>query len=166
MRIEAARYENGELILSVSPNARRFVYNFKPGEYEIAKVKKKRSLDANSYAWVLIDKISSAVNIPPLEVYRQAVADMGGTSVLMCVQEEAKEATKKYWTAGHIGRQVEEEPSKIKGCVNLRLTYGSSDYDVHEMSRFIDNLIQDCKALGIETRPKDEIDALLEEWNA
>nr|DAH72628.1 MAG TPA: hypothetical protein [Caudoviricetes sp.] len=31
-------------------DARRFCYSFKPGEYDIKKTRKKRSLDANAYA--------------------------------------------------------------------------------------------------------------------
>lgn len=32
------------------------------------------------------------------------------------------------------------------------------------MSRLIDNLIQDAKAVGIETMPPDKLAALLGEW--
>ena len=43
--------------------------------------------------------------------------------------------------------------------------YGSSVFDSKEMSRFIDNLIAEAKALGIETMPPDKLNALLEAWN-
>lgn len=33
------------------------------------------------------------------------------------------------------------------------------------MSRLIDNLVQDCKAVGIETKPQAEIDSLLRQWD-
>lgn len=164
MRIESAQYKNGQLILAAPTEARRFAYNFKPGDYEIVKSKQRRSLDANAYAWVLIDKISSIVRLPPLEVYRNAVRDMGGTSEMICVRADAADKLERIWTSGHIGRQVQREPSWIANSVNLRLIYGSSDYDVREMSRFIDNLVQDCRALGIETRPEEEIKSLLEAW--
>ena len=32
------------------------------------------------------------------------------------------------------------------------------------MARLIDNLIQDCKALDIETLPPDKLELLKEEW--
>lgn len=45
MKIESARIMGNDLILTASiPDARRFVYGFKPGEYEISPAKKKRSL--------------------------------------------------------------------------------------------------------------------------
>lgn len=34
------------------------------------------------------------------------------------------------------------------------------------MSRLIDSLIQDCKALGIEIMPPDKLAALVGEWDA
>ena len=43
MRISDARYEGGNLILSsLDPDARRFPYGFKPGEYQITKAKQKK----------------------------------------------------------------------------------------------------------------------------
>lgn len=37
MRIDSARMLGGELVLTASvPDARRFVYGFKPGEYDIS----------------------------------------------------------------------------------------------------------------------------------
>jgi hypothetical protein len=33
------------------------------------------------------------------------------------------------------------------------------------MARMIDHLIQDCEACGIETKPQEEIDSLLEEYD-
>ena len=44
-------------------------------------------------------------------------------------------------------------------------TYGSSDYSVQQMSQFIDNLLQDCAALGIPTPDEQRINSLLEEWD-
>ena len=71
----------------------------------------------------------------------------------------------RVFTSGHLGRQVEEMPSKLDGCVTLVCTYGSSDYSVQQMSQFIDNLLQDCAALGIETPEETRINSLLEEWD-
>ena len=160
--------EGNSLVLSLHPGdlqeARRVLFHFKPGDYTLTKAKKKRSLDANAYAWVLIERISAAVGEPPLEVYRNAVRDMGGVSSIVCALNESVDEFERAWTAGHLGRMVERMPSKVPGCTNLRVTYGSSDYDVAQMSRFIDSLVQDCHALGIETRPEEEVRSLLEQW--
>ena len=49
--------------------------------------------------------------------------------------------------------------------MTLVCAYGSSDYSVQQMSQFIDNLLQDCAALGIPTPEEQRINSLLEEWD-
>ena len=46
----------------------------------------------------------------------------------------------------------------------MNLYYGSSSFNTKQMSRLIDGVVQDCKACGIETKPQQEIDSLLKEW--
>ncbi len=55
-------------------------------------------------------------------------------------------------------------PSKIEGCVNVVLYYGSSTYDTKQMSSLIDQLIFDAKELGIETATPQELARYKEEW--
>lgn len=77
MKIESARIMGNDLILTASiPDARRFVYGFKPGEYEISPAKKKRSLNANAYAWKLINDIALAIRESPEDVYREALKNI------------------------------------------------------------------------------------------
>ena len=166
MRIDSARYENGELILTTSsPEARRLAYKFRAGEYELKASRKKRSLDANALAWALIHEIAGVVRMEPEEIYREAIRNIGGVSEVVCVKAEAAEKFKKLFIAGHIGRQVTEQPSKLQGCVTLICTYGSSDYDTKQMSTLIDNLIQDARAVGIKTPEDERIEQLIEEWD-
>lgn len=154
-----------DLILTASiPDARRFVYGFKPGEYEISPAKKKRSLNANAYAWKLINDIALAVRESPEDVYREALKNIPNICEVLCVQDKAVDSMERLWARNHIGRRVEREESKIKGCTNLYIYYGSSDFDPRQMSMLIDNLVQDAQALGIETRPEEEIKSLLEAW--
>ena len=165
MKIDGARMVDAGLLLQTTdPAARRFVYGFEAGEYEIIKAKKRRSLDANAYAWVLIDKIASAVNLTRIEVYQNAIRKIGGTSEIVCVKDGAVKRLCKTWERNGIGWQTETMPSKIEGCTNVILYYGSSAYDVHQMSVLIDHLVQDAKALGIETMPPERLEGLLNEW--
>lgn len=165
MKIEAATYSNGNLILTTTdPAARRFAYEFEAGLYEIKKAKKRRSLDSNAYAWVLIDKIAAAVRLPKEEVYRNAIRGIGGVSDIVCVKNEAVASLRRNWTRNGVGWQVETMPSKIQGCTNVILYHGSSSYDQKQMSVFLEKLIEDAKALGIETMPPDKLEGLLNEW--
>ena len=68
------------------------------------------------------------------------------------------------WNKNGIGWQTEVMDSKIDGCKNVVLYYGSSTFDTKQMSRLIDNIVQDCKELGIETLTPQQLDALKEEW--
>ena len=165
MNITECRYEGGCLILrTADPEARRFAYSFQPGEYQIAKAKKQRSLDANAYAWVLIDKISEAVRMPKLEVYRNTIKGIGGASDIVCVRNDAVEKLCQNWQRNGIGWQTETMPSKLDGCTNVILHYGSSSYDTKQMSVLIDRLVEDARSLGIETLPPERLAVMMNEW--
>ena len=120
----------------------------------------KRSLDANGYAWVLMDKIAARMHIDKVEVYREAIKNIGGVSETVCVQDKAVDRLRQGWEQNGIGWQTDTMPSKLKGCTNVILYYGSSTYDTQQMSLLIDHIVQDAKALGIETMTPAELEAL------
>lgn len=134
-------------------------------EVTIKKHRQKRSLDANAYAWVLMDKIAAATGTTKTEVYVNAISEVGGNSDIVCVQDRAVKKLRESWEKNGVGWITETMPSKIDGCTNVILYYGSSTFDTKQMSRLIDNLVQDCVALNIETMPPYKLDALMEEWD-
>ena len=54
--------------------------------------------------------------------------------------------------------------SKIEGCTNVVLYFGSSTYDSKQMSDLIDRLISEAKELGIETDTPEQISRYKSEW--
>lgn len=164
MQIESASYEGGVLkLVTTSREVLRWVYEFKPGEYEIRKARKRRSLDANAYAWVLIDKIAATLNIPKTEVYRHTILEIGGVSAPTVVRNEAVDTLCKAWAERGVGWQTEIlDAGPIYTTINL--VFGSSAYDSEQMSRLIDQLIQDAKALGIETLPPEKLEGMMQAW--
>lgn len=70
---------------------------------------------------------------------------------------------RRGWEMRGMGWQTETMPSKVPGCTNVVLYYGSSMFDTHQMSLLIDHVVQDAKALGIETMTPREIEKLLED---
>lgn len=149
--------------------AMQLVRNRKKCRYdmEVKEHRQKRSLDANAYAWVLINKLADAMRLPPTEIYRQAIQNVGGNYEVIPVKEGAAEHFKKIWEAKGLGWPcVDMGKSKIDGYRNLRAYYGSSTYDTRQMSQLIDNLVQDCKALDIETMTPEKLALLMEGWNA
>ena len=135
-----------------------------PVEVSVKKHRKKRSLDANAYAWVLIDKIAEKRGLTKTEVYRQAIKEVGGVSEFCCVQNKAVRALEQIWTNKGLGWQVDEMESKIPGCTTLVLYMGSSEYDTKQMSALIDSLVQDAHSIGITTKTDEEINSLLEQY--
>ena len=135
-----------------------------PVNFEIKKAAGKRSRDANAFCWVLIDKIAEKMCISRFEVYRQAIREIGGVSETVCIQDKAVERLRAGWEKNGIGWQSDIMPSKLPGCTNVILYYGSSTYDTAQMSRLIDLLIQEAEQLGIPTM-KDEAAELIGRWN-
>jgi hypothetical protein len=131
---------------------------------KVGKFKQKRSLDANAYCWTLIGKIAEKTNTPKEEVYREAIRGIGGNYDVVCIKEEAAPALRSAWERNGIGWQTEVMLSKLDGCTNVLLYYGSSTYDTVQMHRLIENIIQDCESLGIEVKSQAEIESLLNQW--
>ena len=149
--------------------AMAIVRKMKPKVYDlkISEHRKKRSLDANAYAWVLIGKLADAMRIPPTVVYNNAIQNIGGNYESIPIRNEAVDKFVEVWKRQGLGWPcVDMGPSKIKGYRNLRAYYGSSTYDTRQMSQLIDALIQDCKALDIETLSEEKLSAMMGGWDA
>lgn len=125
--------------------------------------RKKRSLDANAYYWTLVGQLADVMQLTPDEVYRRHIHDIGNYETICMVSNAVKDFA-KLWCSGHTGRQIDTRKSKIPGCTTVLAYYGSSDFDTRQMSRLIDNCIQDCKNVGIETMTPEEQSALIKRW--
>ena len=165
MKIKAAKYRDGKLVLDTSDrDVYRFVVGFKPGDYDIVPAKKKRSLDANAYAWVLIDKIASETGLTKTQVYRNAIKEVGGNTEIVCVRSDAVKQLCETWEKHGTGWIAEPFESGDAGYTNVKLMCGSSTFDTHQMSKFIDLLVQDATALEIETMPDYKLNAMMKHW--
>ena len=121
-------------------------------------------MDANAYFFVLADKLAEKLNTTKEEVYRNAIKQIGGVSETVCVKDQAVERLCEGWRKNGIGWQTDTLPSKIPGCTNVILYYGSSTYDTKQMSLLLQNIIEDCKAQGIPTETPNEIARLKALW--
>lgn len=132
----------------------------------VKKHRNKRSLDANAYAWELIGLIAEAVKVDRVDVYKDAIRSIGGVSEIVCVQDKAVNDLCSGWQHNGIGWQTETMPSKIPGCTNVILYYGSSTYDTKQMSLLIDHLVHTAQDMGIETMPPAELERLVGQYHA
>lgn len=132
---------------------------------EVKEFKQKRSLNANSYAWTLIDKLAEKLRMSKTDIYKSYIKEIGGNSDIVCCLDRAVSDLCQAWQGRGIGWLTETEPSKLEGCTNVRLYYGSSVYDTAQMSRLIELIVQDCKEHDIETLTPEEIDRMNAEWS-
>lgn len=173
MRISEIDVERGKVILHTPDVAEMFKFRatFEPDEnYTLVKEKKKRSLDANAYAWVMINKIANKVMLTPEQVYRQQIKDLKPKVDVQIVKTIAVDDYRRAWSKNHIGRDIKVlSEDVVVGDEDdwslVQVQYGSSDYDTKEMSKFIECILAECDALGIETKPQEYIDALLGKWD-
>lgn len=136
----------------------------KPWTAELKEYRKRRSLDANAYCWVLLHKLSEKLGLPPEEIYRGLVKEVGGNCEIVCVPDKAVDKLRETWGHNRVGWLTETMPSKLEGCTNVLLYCGSSVYDTAQMSRLIDLVVNECKQQGIETATPAEIDNMIDLW--
>lgn len=125
----------------------------------------KRSLNANAYLWVLCGKIAELVGSTKEEVYQKCVNEAGQYEIVPIKREDIKKY-KRMWESQGIGYMTEVlgECKRTKGYMNVIRYYGSSTYDSKQMATLIDNVVQECEELGIETIPPEELKSLCEAW--
>ena len=135
---------------------------FKAGnEYELRQIRKKRSLDANAYFWVLADKIAKAINTTKEMVYWHIVRDVGVFDTLKFSSKEAMERFKANWRQNGLGwvtRTIDNDK------FILQAYYGSSRYSTKEMTVLIDEAVSIAKSLHIETLTPEELSRIKEDW--
>lgn len=134
---------------------------------KVEKYRNKRSLDANSYCWVLCDKIAKVLSnetiITKEQVYKDAILQIG-TFEPFIIQEKAFENFKRIWEKQGLGFLVQEVSKKDK-CIKVHCYYGSSTYNTQEMSLLINLIVDLAQSLNIETKPENELKSLLESWD-
>jgi hypothetical protein len=134
--------------------------NEKPYTVEIAPLKKKRSLDANGYLWVLLQKIAEALHSTKDEVYLEMLSRYGQFTHIV-VKPNAVEKFKSEWRTV---RDLGEVTINGKTGIQLQCFFGSSTYDSKEFSVLLDGVISEAKELGIETLSETEADRMIKEW--
>lgn len=131
-------------------------------EYDITPHKSKRSLSANAYFWKLADELAKVLNTTKEDIYKHVIYSVGRHDTFEAVSEEAAERFCKNWCMNGLGWYAYQDQVMPK---TVYLYYGSSVYKSDEFSRAIDFLQDECKRQGIETKPKEEVDAMLKEWD-
>lgn len=131
---------------------------------EIKPYRAHRSLDANSLCWVLCQKIAEVIGSTKELIYQEMIRRVGQFEIVP-IKDEAVERWIEVWKGKGLGWYSEVlEDSKLAGYKKVIAYYGSSVYNVHEMSVLLNEIVGQCHELDIETMSPQEIKRLQEAW--
>ena len=139
-------------------------------DIEIEVHRKKRSLDANAYCWVLCSKIADKLaNEDPRqtkeEVYRAAIRDVGIYKDFPNLSPDDAKTLRTAWEMLGTGWVTEQVDFSHDGeTVTIRCYYGSSRYSTKQMSRLLDWLVASAREQGIEVLPPDKLERMITLW--
>lgn len=132
--------------------------------FKIGRYTESRTKDANRYFWALCEKLSEKLNITKIDVYLNSIKNVG-VFYDDEIEVEKVERRRKAWSMIGTGWLTERVDFSADGNKEvIRFYYGSSSYNKKQMSRLIDNVVQDCQAVGIETRTPEQLAQLVSLW--
>ena len=134
--------------------------NEKPYTVKLEPLKRKRSLDANGYLWVLLQKIAEVLHTTKDEVYLEMLSRYGVFTHIV-VKPNVVDRVKAEWRTV---RELGEVTINGKTGIQLQCFFGSSTYDSKEFSVLLDGVIHEAEELGIETLGQAEADRMIKEW--
>lgn len=138
---------------------------------EIKRYSKKRSLDSNAYAWVLINKITEELQRreprsgwTPKQVYQEAIRNIPTACSIHTVPLEDAEEIIKDWESLGDGFQVELFPYSEGDTISGFFWKGSHLFSSSQMSALISRLICEAEDLGIPTISDEEAKKMIGDW--
>ena len=149
----------------------------------IVKHREKRSLNANAYFWVLVNKIAQAAGISDTMVHDRLLAENRAYVITDGVMEWRvsgerpsvygiiKDGERYYIDSGMAVTMnkpsgdllMQKDGNAAIGNVFWRIK-GSREMDTAEMSRLIDSTVQEAQSMHIETMTPQQIKVLVDMW--
>lgn len=131
---------------------------------QVSVWRQDRSLNANNYCWKLLDEIAQRTHSTKEEVYQEIISKVGVFEILP-IRNEAVDNFVEKWQSRGLGWVCNiMRDSKIPNYTNVIAYYGSSVYNTKEMSRLIDEVVQEAQALGVQTKTPQELAELKNLW--
>lgn len=129
-------------------------------DVEIKKHREKRSLNANAYFHVLVDKLRTKLRISFTECKNDLITSYGqieyidGQQVVIKTNIPSDQMRKSEVLHCLCVKAAKEEDTDV---FFYRVYRGSHTYDSREMAQLIDGTVEECKLQGIETMTPDEL---------
>lgn len=135
-------------------------------QIEAKQYRAKRSLDANAYFHVLVNKLARKLGTSDDEMKIHLNLKYG----TIATNDDGTKFGIKVPFGSHI-EQFYKYCKKFGECVENGITFEkyllykeTHTLDTKEMAQLIDGVVSDCKEQGIETMPDNELKSLLGEW--
>ena len=132
----------------------------------ISKHRAKRSLDANAYFHVLVNKLARKLGTSDSEMKIKLNLEYG---TIATNKDGTKFGIKVPF--GSDLSQFYKYCKKFGECVENGITFEkyllykeTHTLDTKEMAQLIDGVVSECKEQGIETLPEEELKSLLKGW--
>ena len=131
---------------------------------KLTKYKKKRSLDANAYHYVLCSKIAehNGFNQTVEDVHYELMLkygtydDINGDYVIAYIPSNIPvEHLQGYW----------KKTRSVNGFTSYIAIKPSHEYNSSEMAKLINVTVREAQALGIQTLTYDELERMKGEWH-
>ena len=140
--------------------------------YDIKEHKERRSLDSNSYYWVLVSKLSQKIRLSATRIHNTMLRDVAPPylidgRVAMQPIPDTDEAENQvlesatYHLKPSSGTIEGKDGQLYRWYIVLR---GSSTFNREEMSALIDRIIVECKEQDIETATPEQLAQMAELW--
>lgn len=135
-------------------------------DIDIEKHREKRSLDANAYFHVLVNKLARKLGTSDTEMKIKMNLEYG--TIATC-KDGTKAGAKVPF--GTDLSSFYPYCKKFGECVENGITFEkylfykqTHTLNTLEMSQLIDGVVSECKEQGIETKSREELDSLLKSW--
>lgn len=119
-------------------------------------LRKKRSLDANAYFWVLCDQIAKQLSTDKWTIYLLQLSKYG----VFADMQIAKPALDMLRRQFRYIETLQEDQERY----TVRCYFGSSTYNTKEMNDLINGTISEAESLGIDTITPKEKEQMLAIW--
>lgn len=127
-------------------------------KFEVKEYHKKRSLNANAYAWALIGKIADVLRNSKDEIYLEMLKKYGQSEIVSVLSDINVTGYFKYF------EEIATVRLQGKNFTHYKVFKGTSEYNTAEMAVFIDGVISEADELGIDTLPPDEVKKIKSLW--
>lgn len=127
-------------------------------KFEVKEYHKKRSLNANAYAWALIGKIADVLRNSKDKIYLEMLKKYGQSEIVSVLSDINVTGYFKYF------EEIATVKLQGKNFTHYKVFKGTSEYNTAEMAVFIDGVISEADELGIDTLPPDEVEKIKSLW--